>query len=94
MAAALDTACLDFVAHNETASLIEMPLPAKTMGQVLTGLEHNLVVRRLIDLGALTIVTEPHVGYAWTYDGYRMIDEVKKAHPVLLTMLRQHKKPT
>jgi hypothetical protein len=90
-AATLDTACLDFIAHNATASHIEMPLPAKTMGQLLTGLDHILAVRRLIDLGALTIVTEPYLGYAWTYDGYRMIDEVNKLHPMLLAMLKLHK---
>lgn len=89
-AAVLDTACLTFIAHNANAPYIEMPLPAKTMGQVLTGLEQNLVVRRLMDLGALTIVTEPRLGYAWTYDGLRMIHEVNKLHPKLLAMLREY----
>lgn len=92
-AAVLDTACLDFVAHNAGASHIEIPLPAMTMGQVLTGLQQNLAVRRLMDLGALTIVTEPGVGYAWTYDGRRMIDEVNKLHPMLLAKLRLHSLP-
>lgn len=89
-AAVLDTACLTFIAHNANAPYIEMPLPAKTMGQVLTGLEQNLVVRRLMDLGALTIVTEPRLGYAWTYDGHHMIDEVNKLHPQLLAMLKEY----
>jgi hypothetical protein len=94
MAVGLDTACLDFVARNATASLIEMPLPSKTIGQLLIGLEHTLVVRRLMDLGALTVVTEPTIGYAWTYDGWRMIDEVNKLHPMLITMLKEHRNPT
>jgi hypothetical protein len=92
MAAALDTACLDFIAQNETSQFMEMPLPAKTMGQLLNGLETNLVVRRLIELGALEVVAEPYIGYAWTHDGQHMIDQVNKAHPRVLPMLRQYKK--
>lgn len=93
MATALDTACLDFIAHNETAPFIEMPLPAKTMGQLLTGMDQILAVRRLIDLGALDVVGEPRIGYAWTYDGNQMIGQVNRLHPGMLPVLRQHKKP-
>ena len=93
MAAALDTACLDFVAHNETTSFIDMLFPEQTVGKLLLGLEQNLVVRRLIDLGALTVLTEPDIGYGWTYDGYRMIVEVNRADPMLLEVFRQHKTP-
>ena len=91
MAEALDTACLDFIAHNETASIIEMPLPGKNMGQLLTGLATDLVVRRLIELGALKVVSDPYISYAWTHDGRRMIDHVNMAHPRVLGLLRQHK---
>lgn len=91
MVAALDTECLDFIAHNETAQFIEMPLPAKTMGQLLTGLNTNLVVRRLMELGALEVVAEPYIGYGWTYNGRLMLDQLNKIHPRLLSVLRQHK---
>jgi hypothetical protein len=92
MTAGLDTGCLDFIAQNEATSFIEMPLPSITIGQLLTGLDYNLVVRRLIELAALAVVAEPHIGYAWTHDGRRMIDQVNKAHPGVLALLRQHKR--
>lgn len=91
MAAALDTATLDFVAHNENVPFLEMPLPAKTMGQLLGGLDHVLAARRLIELGALRVTDKPYIGYAWTYDGRCMIDEINRRHPALCTVLRQHK---
>lgn len=90
MASELDTGCLDFVARHESAQHIDMPLPGKTMGQQLISIEFNLVVRRLMDLGALTVVDHPHIGYAWTHDGRRMIDEVNRLHPKVLRVLRQH----
>lgn len=92
MVAALDTECLDFIAHNEVAQLIEMPLPAKTMGQHLVGLNTNLVVRRLMQLGALEVIAEPYIGYGWTHDGRLMIKQLNIIHPTLLSVLRQHKK--
>jgi hypothetical protein len=92
MASALDTGCLDFIAQNGASPFIEMPLPAKTMGQLLT--DNSSTIRRLIDLGALAVVAEPHIGYAWTYDGRRMIDHVNQSHPRVLGVLRQHRSQT
>ena len=89
MVEALDTATFALVAKNENSKLIEMPLPSKNMGQVLTGLEYILSTRRLIELGALRVTDKPYVGYAWTYDGSRMIDEINKLHPGLLQLLRE-----
>ncbi len=91
MADALDTSCLDFIAMHEHQELIEMPLPAKTMGQVLMGLEFNLAARRLMELGALRVVSEPHLGYAWTYDGRIMIRHLSTVQPHLVRLLREHK---
>lgn len=88
MADGLDTATVDFVARNENAGFIEMPLPPKTMGETLTGLDHILTVRRLIELGALKVVDRPYIGYAWTYDGRRMIDALKSAHGPILEGMR------
>lgn len=91
MADALDTACLDFVAHNEDRHFIEMPLPAQNMGQLLAGLDHILAARRLIELGALHVVSQPRIGYAWTYDGRQMIERIDAVHPLVLQSLRNHK---
>ena len=91
MAKCLDTATLDWIAQNEKSQFIEMPLPAKTMGQLLAGLDHTLAARRLLEMGALRVTDRPYIGYAWTYDGRRMIDEVNKAHRNLFEVLRQHK---
>lgn len=92
MADALDTSCLDFVAMHEDQELIEMPLPAKTMGQVLMGLEFNLAARRLMELGAIRVVSEPHLGYGWTYDGRIMIRHLNTVQPHLteLSFTLQH----
>jgi hypothetical protein len=91
MADSLDTACLDFIAQNETKEIIDMPLPAKTMGQQLVGLEFNATVRRLMQLGALKVVSKPTVGYAWTYDGRLMIARLNDVQPTLLNVLREHR---
>ena len=93
MADSLDTATIDIVAHYEQVNFIDMKLPAKTMGEVLTGLDHILAIRQLISLGALRITHSPTVGYAWTYDGRRMIDVLKTKQPRLLDMVRSHKRP-
>jgi hypothetical protein len=91
MAAALDTECLGFVARHETARLIDMPLPARTVGEHLTGINLVLVVRRLMQLGALEVVAVPdNVGYVWTHDGRNMIEQAKKLHPALLDVFRRH----
>ncbi len=89
MADGLDTATVDFVAQHENIDFIEMRLPAATMGETLTGLDHILAVRRLIELGALCVTNEPHIGYAWTYDGRRMIDALKSAHGQILEGMRR-----
>lgn len=94
MAATLDTATMDFIAHNEKLDFIEMPLPSKTMGQLLVGLDHILAARRLLELGALHVINTPYVGYAWTYDGKRMIDEINRIHKGIFEALRRHKANT
>jgi hypothetical protein len=91
MADSLDTATIDLVAQYEEASFIDMRLVAKTMGELLTGLDHILAVRQLISLGALRITHIPTVGYAWTHDGLRMIEALKRKQPRLLEMVRNHK---
>lgn len=90
MAESLDTATLDFIAHREQSHFIEMPLPAKTTGQLLAGLDHVLAARRLLEMGALRVTDKPYIGYAWTYDGRRMIDEVGKIHKGVFELLRRH----
>ncbi len=91
MADALDTACLDYIAQNEHHEFIDMALPATTMRQLLMGLDHNLAIRRLIELGALRIVSQPTIGYGWTYDGRQMIQRLNVVFPNLLGVLRGHK---
>ncbi len=87
---ALDTATFALVALFEKVSVIPIRLPAKTMGQTLTSLQENLAFRRLVDLGALRVISEPELGYGWTADGLRMIKEINSAQPKLLPMLRAH----
>lgn len=87
---ALDTATFELVALFEHTSIIPIPLPAKTMGDHLIGLQRNLAFRRLVDLGAVRVIAEPEVGYAWTVDGRRMIREINTAQPNLLNILRTH----
>jgi hypothetical protein len=94
MAAALDTGCLDFLAEFETNSFIEMPLPAKTMSQLITGMHFNSTVRRLIELGALTIVDTPYIGYSWTHSGRHMIEAINRKYPQILYLFRQQKSQT
>jgi hypothetical protein len=91
MANSLDTATLDIVAQYETSAHIDMRLPAQTMGQLLGGLDHILAIRQLISLGALRVTHTPTVGYAWTYDGRKMIEAVKANQPRILDVLRQHR---
>lgn len=93
MANSLDTATIDVVAQYERADFIDMRLPAKTMGEVLTGLDHILAIRQLISLGALRITYLPTVGYAWTYDGRRMIEALKMRQPQILDVVRDHRQP-
>lgn len=87
---ALDTATFELVALYEHTAVIPMRLPAKKMGQVLTSLQENLAFRRLVDLGAVRVISEPEVAYAWTSDGRRMIREINAEQPMLLSMLRTH----
>ena len=91
MADSLDTATIDVVAQYETADLIDMRLPAKTMGEMLNGLDHILAIRQLISVGALRVTHSPTVGYAWTYDGRRMIDALKRKQPRILDVVRAHR---
>jgi hypothetical protein len=89
MADSLDTATVSIVAHHENDDLIDMVLPANTVGQLLLGLDHILAIRHLISLGALRIAHSPTVGYAWTNDGRRMIEALKRKQPFLLEVVRQ-----
>lgn len=93
MANSLDTATIDVVAQYELADFIDMRLPAKTMGELLTGPDHILAIRQLISLGALRITHSPTVGYAWTYDGRCMIEALKRKQPRLLDVVRNHRQP-
>ena len=88
MMESLDTDTFHIVALNEGKQIIEMPLPAKTMGHVLTSTSQIASIRRLIDIGAIKVIDNPYIGYGWTSDGIAMIEEIKKAHPHLLGMLR------
>lgn len=92
MADSLDTATIDVVAQYEKADFIDMKLPAKTMGELLTGLDHILAIRQLILLGALRITHSPAVGYAWTYDGRCMIEALNRKQPRLLDVVCNHRK--
>ena len=87
MADSLDTATIDIIAQYEYADSIDIRLPAKTMGTLLSGLDHILAIRQLISLGALR-VSYPDVGYIWTYDGRRMIEALKRKHPLILDAVR------
>ncbi|MEQ1772994.1 MAG: hypothetical protein ABL891_04340 [Burkholderiales bacterium] len=93
MANSLDTATIDVVAQYEQADFIDMRLPAKTTGELLTGLDHILAIRQLISLGALRITHSPTVGYAWTFDGQCMIEALKRKQPRLLDVVRNHRQP-
>ena len=88
MAMSLDTDTLSFIAKNENKQIIDLPMPAQTMGQHLTSSLHTASIRRLIDLGAIKVVSSPEVGYGWTYDGINMIKEIHKLHPLILSLFR------
>jgi hypothetical protein len=84
MAGKLDTACLDFIAKNETESLIPPPVAPKQMGQLLLSLDHTMVIRRLMEIGALRVSTTVPFGYVWTYDGQMMIQHLNSKLPALV----------
>ncbi len=88
MMEALDTDSFELVALNEHNKLIELPLPGKTMGDVLVGTSRTASFRRLIDLGAIRVIDKPYIGYGWTSDGLEMIKEINRVHPRMLAMLR------
>jgi hypothetical protein len=91
MAAQLDAECLGFIGQFEKSTIIEIELPALTMGEFMVGINRNLVVRRLMELGALEVLApERQFGYRWTRDGLLMINEVRKWHPNLLHTVREH----
>jgi hypothetical protein len=91
MMLSLDTDTFTLVAVHEHDKLIEMPLPAKTMGQLLTSSSHTASLRRLIDLGAIRVIDTPYIGYGWTSDGLQMIKEINKFHPKMLPICRKEK---
>lgn len=90
MADSLDTATINIVAQYERTDFIDMRLPAKTMGELLAGLDHILAIRQLISLGALQITHTPTIGYSWTYDGRCMIEALKRKQPQILEMVRNY----
>lgn len=90
MAGSLDTAMLAVIAAYENSDFIDMRLPARTMGELLSGLDHILAVRQLISIGALEVTHLPMVGYRWTYDGVCMVESLRKKQPQLLQSLRMH----
>lgn len=92
MMKALDTDSFELVALNENNMIIEMPLPGKTMGDILVGTSRTASFRRLIDLGAIRIIDKPYIGYGWTSDGVEMIKEINRIHPGILSMLRGQNK--
>lgn len=91
MMSALDTDSFHLIALNERNTIIEMPMPATTMGGLLNSTSQTASFRRLIDLGAIRVVDKPYIGYGWTSDGREMIKEINKVHPGMLEALRQHK---
>lgn len=91
MADSLDTATIDIIGQYENAPFIDMRLPAKTMGELLGGLDHILAIRQLISIGALRVTHMPTIGYEWTYDGRRMIEVLKRKQPMILHALRAHR---
>jgi hypothetical protein len=92
MADSLDTATLDIVAQYENSSFIDMRLPSLTMGELLVGLDHILAIRHLISIGALRVTHIPTIGYEWTYDGRCMIQSLVAKQPVILNILRDHRR--
>lgn len=91
MMEALDTDLFHMVALNEGNEIIEIPMPAKTMGELLNSTSQMASFRRLIDLGAIKVIDKPYVCYGWTSDGLEMIKEINKTHPGMLTIMRNHK---
>jgi hypothetical protein len=94
MTEALDMPCLDFIAQNGGESVIDIQLPPKTMGQFMFQHDTSFGVRRLMEIGALKVISTPEVGYAWTHDGLAMIEQVNKTFPEVLAVLREHREPT
>lgn len=91
MMEALDTDLFHMVALNEGNGIIEMPMPARTVGEQLNSIGQVASVRRLIDLGAIRVIDKPYVCYGWTSDGLEMIKEINRTHPGMLTIMRNHK---
>lgn len=89
MMMSLDTDTFQVVANNEFNQLIEIPLPAKTMGQVMVSNIHVAAIRRLKDIGALHLIKIPYVGYGWTSDGMQMIKAINIFHPELLSLFKE-----
>lgn len=89
---ALDMTTFQLVAAFEHSSVVPMRILDKTIFEVLAGLQENLAFRRLVDLGALRVISEPELGYGWTADGRRMIEHINLVQPRLLPMLRAYAK--
>ena len=86
MAKVMDTGTIDFIAHNRSKAFIEMCLPQRTVGDFLGNTESVLATRRLVEIGAIEIVDTPHMGFAWTYDGRKMIDLLERKHSGVLKL--------
>lgn len=88
MMEALDTESIHIVALNEEKEFIEMPMPARTTGELLVSNSQVASIRRLIDLGVIRVIDKPYVCYGWTSDGREMIKELHRNHPGLLMTIK------
>jgi len=76
-------------AENEHSDRIAMTVSEKTVFGVIHDSNRASSMRRLMDLGAITVVEKPSLGYGWTYDGLLMIKEFNKLHPGVLDNVRE-----
>ncbi|MEM7434499.1 MAG: hypothetical protein AAF436_05055 [Myxococcota bacterium] len=88
MARSIDTATLALVAEHENSELIPMPLPGKTMGEILVQTHRLPAYRHLLNIGAITVTNVPTIGYRWTADGRRMIAAIHELNPRLLQVAK------
>ncbi|WP_135355109.1 hypothetical protein [Leptospira ryugenii] len=88
MTSKLDTDTFKLISEFEFKNDIGIPLPARTMGEVLTSTSKISSYRRLLDLGAISVNFKPQVCYNWTNDGKNMIREINRQFPGLLEILR------
>src|SRR5262249_13242323 len=91
MVTALDGDCLAFIAEHESGQCIPMHAPATTLGGVAFNTSTSLVIRRLIELGAIEFFfANGEIGYRWTYDGRQMVDQINALNPNILPTFREH----